>query len=593
MGRDAARAAARLIESRIFARAQPVPPPGESAAEAALKRKLQEKDFEIEIIRYEATHPTCRQPGMRTQLDTGYKAFVDDSRNRYGVTVQRASEILSISIDTLKKFSRAAEETTEAEEAPRELPREVRELVNCYLQTRRGKKTVKEFCAQNPALLDRLGMNYRQVLGWLRQLGFASHRGIFLKNKGLDKILRFKPNQVWGTDGKNLPIFINGEVFVWSWQCLVDYKTTVLVGNIVGSSETTANLRTALAGAEQAIGTTPLAIVIDGRLSENLPAIREYLDERGIVIVKTFPGNPKSDGIVEGNFSIFERWVGKIEINGHTAEELSRSIARAFVEVFTQLRNNKSRRGFSFKTAKEVMDESVPATPEEEAQARAQLRILADRFKVEQATPAISTQKHAAIEQAREKTKPPHPDVFEKTLRSPVYTADVILQSLAILDRQRAKHPDRSFDHTYFGGILRNQTDQRGVEALNTNLENIYAQHWDTMGRIKERDLAESLRTHPEKTCTRLASDFLNMPVPAYAIRILMDMKEAFYLAVRGSTRRATELRQTIADTVLRSERTDAKKRETLLCRLFEWENFVRLCDRAADGLVTAPAGNS
>jgi len=559
-----------------------------------IKRALRERDFENECLRYERDHPGCRVHGAREQLDAGYKEAVEAARARHGVTLVRASELLSIPLDTLKKFSRFT--TTSpggtCADAPEKLPAEVVELVNAWLRGG-GCRSLKAFCERHPEVLSRLGLNYRQALRWLGELGFVNRRGIFLKNKGLDKIIRFRPNQVWGSDGKRIPVIINGEVFVWLWQCLVDQKTTVIVGNIVENAETTENLKTATDQAIKRIGKAPLAIVLDNRLSENLPAVREFLNERGIEVVKTFPGNPKSNGITEGNFAIFDRWVGAIRIDGSKPEELSRSIAAAFVEVFTQLRNHKPRKTLSLKTPKEVMDEIPPATPEEEAAAREKLVILAARLKNEQARPEVSAEKKVAIEQAISETAPPHPDVFTKVLHAPIYTADLILQSIAILGRQRELHPEKRLDHAYFGGILRNLVDQRSVECLDTHLNRVYAQHWDTMGRLAAQDRAASIAERPDQTCTRLATDFLNMPVPAYAARILIDLKESFYLACRGSARLAASLRATIADTVLQSKRTEIRQRETLLSRLFEWENFVRICDRASADLAIAPEGNA
>jgi transposase InsO family protein len=410
----------------------------------------------------------------------------------------------------------------------------------------------------------------------------VSPRGIFLKNSGLDKILRFKPNQLWSSDGKRLVITFNGEIYQSLWQCLVDGKTTAIVGGVVRDEENTENLVEALKGAEERTGITPLGIVLDNRLSENLPAVRTYFEERGIEIVNIFPGNSKSNGIVEENFNVFDRWVGAIKIEGHTPDQIVRSIMQAMVEIFTQMRNHKPRRGLSFKTATEVMKESAPATPEEDAQVRAKLKTLADRLKKEQSKPFVSDQKKAAIEQAIAQTSPPQPEVFEERLKNARFTPDVLLQGLAILDKLRREHPEKTLGHAYYGGIVRNLADQQSVEFLNTSLEATYTHHWDTMGRITDPELAQSLKTHPEATCTRLASDYVNMPIPTYAVSILLDLKKSFLLASKGSATIATRLRKAIADTVFQSKRATPQRREQLLCKAFEWESFVRLADWTA-----------
>jgi hypothetical protein len=286
--------------------------------------------------------------------------------------------------------------------------------------------------------------------------------------------------------------------------------------------------------------------------------------------------------MAEENFNVFERWVGAVKIDGKTPAELARSITQALVEIFTQMRNRKPRKGLSMKTAKEAMDEATPATPEEEAAVREKLKALAERLKREQATPIITEQKKAAIDQAILRTSPPHVDVFAKQLQNARFTPDLILAALAILETRRKQEPEKKFGHAYFGGILRRLADQQTIEHLNTNLHAVYVHHWDTMGSLTRADLALSLRTHPEATCTRLANDFLHMPIPAFASRILLDLKDAFIGASRGSRDRAEKLRSTLAETALRSRRSSRARREMLLRKLYEWENFVRMTDAAA-----------
>jgi transposase InsO family protein len=523
----------------------------------------------------------------------GYKECVHRARARHGISIATATRILSIPEDTLKKFSRSSATGTEAPTGantpPKELPAEVIELANAYLRSGKGQKSVKGFCRRHPELLTQLGLTYRQALEWLRELGLVSPRGIFLKNTGLDRILRFKPNQVWASDGKLLTVILNGEIFQSTWQCLVDCKTTAIVGGVVRDEENTKNLVDALETAEDQTGIRPMALVLDNRLSENLPAVRPYFEERGIEIVKTFPGNSKSNAMAEENFNVFDLWVGAVKIDGKTPAELARSITQALVEVFTQMRGHKPRKGLSMKTATEAMNEAVPATPEEEAAVREKLKALAERLKREQATPVVTEQKKAAIAQAILRTNPPHVDIFTKQLQNARFTPALILTAIAILETRRKQEPEKKFGHAYFGGILRRLADQETIEHLNTNLNAVYAHHWDTMGSLTRSDLALSLKTHPEATCARLVADFLHMPIPAFASRILLDLKDAFIGASRGSRDRAEALRGSLAEAILQSRRSPHGRREVLLRKLYEWENFVRMADAAVIGPSVSP----
>ena len=587
VGRSSAYAAATELSRRILQ--IPRKPTGEDTSCHACT----EKDFEIEALKYERDHPGCRRSGdVRLHIDPAYKAWIEDGRARHGITLERAATILVIPLDTLKKFSRQVADQPDADNYSERLPPEVIELANEYLRSGKGAKSVKRFCERNPDLLARLHMNYRQVLSWLGGLGFVSPRGIFLKNSGLDKILRFKPNQLWCSDGKNLAVVINGEIFPSVWQCLVDGKTTAIVGGVIRDEENTENLMDAIRDSKARTGITPMAIVIDNRLSDNLPAVRDYLDGLGIEIVKIFPGNSKSNGIIEENFNVFDRWVGPVVIEGHTPALLARSIQQAILEIFTQMRGHKPRKAFSFKTAKEVMDESVPATPEEEALVREKIKALANRLKNEQATPYVGEQKKAAIEQAIQTTSPPQPEVFEKQLQDARFTPDLILQAIAILEKCKREKPEKKLGHAYFGGILRNLANQQSIEWLNTSLAATYAHHWDTMGRITDPELAQSLKANPEATCTRLAHDYVNMPIPAMATALCADLKNAFLVASKGSRVIAAKLRAQIAATVVASKRATPQRREALLCKTFEWENFIRMADWEA-GWGPSTVGNA
>jgi transposase InsO family protein len=577
IGRSAAYSVCRDIEHRLSRSLHQ-----DSARQATECLPCRAKDFEIECLRYEIDHPGCRGSGdKRLQFEPGYKECVEQARARYGVTIARAAEILAVPVDTLKKFSRTASGAPSNEEtlsAP--LPPPVVTAVNEYLRySGKGVKSVKKFWSRHPELMAEIGMNYRQLLGWLRKLGFVSPRGIFLKNSGLDKILRFRPNQVWCTDGKRLVIVLNGEIFPSVWQCLVDGKTTVIVGGVIRDEENTQNLLTALKESWEKTGIKPMAIVLDNRLSENMPAIRTFLDEHGIEMIKIFPGNSKSNGIAEENFNVYDRWVGAVEIKGSTPDALARSIQAAFVEVFTQMRGHKPRRALSFKTAREAMNETPPASPEEEADTRAKLKALADRLKNEQAQPEVSEQKKVAIAQAVSVTSPPQPEVFAGRLENPRFTPDLILQSIAVLRNARQAHPEKKFGHAYYGGILRNLTDQESIESLRTHLGAVYVQHWSTLGRLSREDLTQSLKVQPEATCTRLSTDFMNMMVPAYATQILLDLKQAFLVASHGCATIAEKIRGLIADHVIRSKRAPTERREHLLRKVYEWESFIRMCD--------------
>ncbi len=587
VGRTSALEAARLLSGKLET------PSGSVKEERKRNRELEEKlrlsNFHVEVLRYLADHPGAWIQGTeRHQFTDDFKLFVRAKKHEYDLEWNEIGLLLGIPEETLKKFKHQIEEKNSDDDGgpstPRDLPEAIIERLRSYFQGRSGKATVKGFIEKNPEVLDTLEMNYKEFASLLLRQGFTSPKGIFLANHGLDRIVRFVPHAMWGTDGKQMQVIINGEIFRFVWQCLIDYKSTVLVGGLIGESETTENLLEAICRSRANVGVAPMAIVIDGRLSENLPAIRQYLDELGIEIIRTFPGNPKSNGIIEGNFNIFEKWVGgKVIVNGETAEELSCSIAEMLTEVFTQLRNHQPRRGLSQKSATEAAAQAKQLSPEEEQTIRAKIHALATRLRNEQAVALVSEEKSQAIEQAIAAVHPVDPETFTKRLSPSMFTANLILDAIAIFMRQAAKCPEKKLDHTYYGGILRNLVDQRSVELLYTELEGVYNEHWARMEKaMRERSVVVETA---DEMCERLALEYLAAKIPAHGWITLAHLQSAFMLAARGSRLAAENLRTRLAEVAKRTKTACAEKRQRLLRKLFECEAVIMKVTSSAGAL--------
>jgi len=94
IARSTAYEAARAISNRLAPEAAPNP---------SFEQELREKDFTIAMLRYQLSHPSSRIEGERTQLSHAYREYLEDRRAHYGVTIELASQLLKISVDTLKK----------------------------------------------------------------------------------------------------------------------------------------------------------------------------------------------------------------------------------------------------------------------------------------------------------------------------------------------------------------------------------------------------------------------------------------------------------------------------------------------------------
>jgi len=83
------------------------------------------------------------------------------------------------------------------------------------------------------------------------------------------------------------------------------------------------------------------------------------------------------------------------------------------------------------------------------------------------------------------------------------------------------------------------------------------------------------LKADPVKACCDLALDYLQMPVPSWSTMILLQLKEMFFIASCGCADAANDLCVQISNSIVNLTYEAKKKREILLCKLYEWTNFV------------------
>jgi transposase InsO family protein len=180
----------------------------------------------------------------------------------------------------------------------------------------------------------------RQIL---INLGLRYPRGPKTRDIGTQVKRPFAPHAIWEGDGKQVNIIINGLRSVYSWYAFVDQNTTLIVGSATHATESSTNFLQALKNGKFKTGTLPVGVLIDNRLSdEDMSPIDEFCKEHQIVLLRTFPGNSKSNGNIENNFSLFESLVGPIRLFG-SHDQIAQQVATLVIEIFTGLRNNTRR----------------------------------------------------------------------------------------------------------------------------------------------------------------------------------------------------------------------------------------------------------
>gem|GEM_PF-3384356 len=295
----------------------------------------------------------------------------------------------------------------------------------------------------------------------LCDLGLRYPRGRKSKNSGTSVKSVFTPKALWEGDGKQLNITVNGVRHTFCWYAFCDQHTTLLVGSSVTGAESSDAFLAALKSARQQQDAFAIGVLIDNRLGESdLSTVRSFCIEHGIVLARIFPGNSKSNGNIENNFSIFERFVGDVHVSGKTDKEIAESIANVIVEVFTQQRNHTPRKRLG---SRSPADYPTPDRPPEHV--RSAVERLASRFNREirdiEAKWCLIKPARGHFEQMAEASQQ---KLMKQLGKYP--SSDILFAQTQYL-AQVMKYPDRTYRSEYFMAILRHKREEEAKRVFN------------------------------------------------------------------------------------------------------------------------------
>jgi hypothetical protein len=325
-----------------------------------------------------------------------------------------------------------------------------------------------------------------QITQALIDLGLRYPRGPSIKNEGTHKKRYFAPHALWEGDGKTLKISLNGEEFSYCWYAFIEQNTTLLVGSSITNNESSESFLQSLKNAKDQVGFFAMGVLIDNRLTnEEKTSVKEFCVEHGIVLVNTFPGNSKSNGIIEGNFSIFEKQVGKVNVTGKTPSEIAESMAKNIVEIFTQQRNHGPRKRLDGRTPNEAGEGATRPEHQKTSLENLRDRLLREELSIEAKLKLIEDLilKFEPFDEASTQK-------FREILKQ--YSADEIIAAKARFSAQVAKHPENFYRSEYFLAILRFKHEENAKAAFN---ESFRASHQVlnemTKADLKSMDLSQ------------------------------------------------------------------------------------------------------
>ena len=291
-------------------------------------------------------------------------------------------------------------------------------------------------------------------------MGLRYPRGPGIKDEGLQVKKKFEPHTIWEGDGKQMNIIINGEIYHYCWYAFVDQTTTLLVGSSITNTESSTSFLEGMKKSKNNIGFYAIGVLLDNRLPETeLSAVKEFAKEHGITIVRTFPGNSKSNGNIENNFSIFEKFVGDVYIQGSTNDSVAKSVATNIAEIFTQQRNHSERGRLGGRTPSEACDEAVRPENRREAVERMRARFekedadINKKFKLIETLLQVKSLSPESIDKVKENLKK--------------FVPNMIIAARASFEAQAAKHPESYYSIEYFWAILRNKQEEMAKQVYN------------------------------------------------------------------------------------------------------------------------------
>jgi len=154
------------------------------------------------------------------------------------------------------------------------------------------------------------------------------------------RVKRYFPHAQTVLDGKQVVVRLNNQAYSFVLELCKDMASDGSGGYAIGETETAELVKQAFIN-YCANHRRPLATLIDNG-SGNVRAAVD-LGAEGILMIRAYPYRAETKGQIEGEFSLFEKAVSQIVIEGQTEKELALNILKQIVEVYLKLRNHTPR----------------------------------------------------------------------------------------------------------------------------------------------------------------------------------------------------------------------------------------------------------
>jgi hypothetical protein len=271
------------------------------------------------------------------------------------------------------------------------------------------------------------------------------------------------PGAQWLGDGKQLELTINGKVFRYNWEAMMDVASNAIVGFTVSDEEDEAAVIDAFASSLKT-AQAPLAVSLDMRPSNHSPAVKEALSPA--TVLPSTVGRGQAKAAIEGMFGLFSQTAPPLNISGNNHRELGRSILTLLLTLWCLARNGKPRRRLKGLAPADAY-QRTSVTPKEVQAAKdwiCELRRRAERAqktRLERADPI----KRQLLKQALIELQIDDPQ--ERICHALcTYSTSAMMRGIATFKakKEKATLPSDADNGRYLGGIIRNLHQREELE---------------------------------------------------------------------------------------------------------------------------------
>lgn len=445
---------------------QPAAPSGEVVAAV---------DVPASLLAYVYAHPGCVSGGEgHRRYSDGFRLHVLELLQQHrDVMLETLAGLFCLPLGTLKDWLRGGLEAVEppagAEPATAETAPAARgpQLETVLAEWSRWEGGFSAFC--DHIQLDCRIPFGRAVIAEILELEGVRQRRRRPGRSPDEQALRnsfetFFPHAQWVGDGAQLPVVVDGRLYVFNLELHVDAFSAASVGADISPVEDGNAVINAFQDAIESTGKRPISLLLDSKPSNHTEEVKAELGDTILIRATLF--RPQNKAHAEGNFGLLKPTLEGLELQGTTKEELAASFAKNLVTAWARLMNHRPRRDRGGKSRAELL-QTLPSA-EEIQQARQALRERQARQEKARQTLAARQDPvvRETIAQALARLGLDDPDGHFQTALAR-YPLDTVIEAVATFEgKRRAATLPEGADIRYLLGIARNLAQDRETIAI-------------------------------------------------------------------------------------------------------------------------------